>query len=115
MIIGQPLPERPANLDAALARGYDPHAPTFDHVTPEELSDEWQAALDGSLEWARHLREDVCHVPDCGWRRCGTCDERITCTGPELARLTCAAHDDECVDCNGENPCRDCAATRRAA
>lgn len=56
-----------------------------------------------------------CGVDDCGQRRCGTCDERLMCTGPEPATTTCGAHDDECQSCNNDNPCRECADERRKA
>lgn len=57
----------------------------------------------------------ACHVAACGQIRCQTCDERLLCIGPEPATYACADHLDECADCNGENPCRQCAEVRRAA
>lgn len=36
----------------------------------------------------------ACDIPDCGNRRCETCDERMACTGPEPR--ACLA---TCVDC----------------
>lgn len=95
---GYPLPERPANLEEALARGYDPHAPTFDHVPPEPLSDEWIAMLDAAIEQAKHLR---CDVVDCGNRRCDSCDERMTCVGPapRACGVTCWDCPCDCTSC----------------
>ena len=112
MILGLPLPERPRNRDEADDRGFDPESIRHDRVTPEPLTPEWQHALDQANETVRHLR---CGVEDCGNRRCPVCDERLMCTGPEPAANACGAHDNECADCNGDNPCRDCATARRTA
>lgn len=56
--------------------------------------------------------ECVRHDETCGVR-CDRCGERL-CSwyGPEPA-VTCSAHV-ECVDCEADNPCRDCATIRRA-
>ena len=111
----EPLPERPRNRDEADDRGFDPESARHDRVMPEPLSAEWQEALDNANAAARHLHDNTCGVPSCGVLRCGTCDERLMCTGPEPAVNTCGAHDNECVDCNGVNPCRDCKEARRVA
>lgn len=56
--------------------------------------------------------EHTCHVDDCG-RSCSTCGDRITCMGADPVAVACSVHNDECADCGGENPCRDCATIRR--
>jgi hypothetical protein len=94
ILCGYPLPEHPGSRDEANDRGFDPDSIRHDRVTSEPLDDEWQAALEGSIEAARHLREDVCHVPSCGTVHCGTCGERLMCTGPEPR--ACGV---TCVDC----------------
>lgn len=87
----EPTPPRAGSLDDCQARGFDVDSVKHDRVPPEPLSPEWQAALDRALEIVKHLR---CGVEDCGERRCDTCDERMTCTGPEPR--ACGA---TCVDC----------------
>lgn len=51
--------------------------------------------------------------PGCG-DRCDICDERMCVTYGLAPAITCAAHR-HCVDCDTDNPCRDCADERRAA
>lgn len=76
---------------------------------PEPTAHECQKAFDQACA------ECVSHDATCGVR-CSVCDERMCAWfGPEPAVNTCAAHDDECRDCHGENRCRACAAVRRAA
>lgn len=97
---GFPLPERPT-LAEALDRGYDPHAPTHHHVTPEPLSDEWQAALDGSAMNAEHRRDDDLNDPSCG-ERCDSCDDRMCAVyGPEprACGTTCCDCPCDCTSC----------------
>lgn len=48
-----------SRLDRAMDRGYDPHAETFDDVTPQPLPADWQAALDASVAQARALRDQA--------------------------------------------------------
>lgn len=101
MIRHLPLPERPRNLDEALDRGYDPHAPTFDHVTSEPLDQEWQGALEGSLMNAEHRRDDDLNDPRCG-ARCWVCDDRMCAVyGPEprACGTTCADCPCDCTSC----------------
>ena len=57
----------------------------------------------------------TCELTDCGQIRCGTCDERLMCTGPEPAVNACPDHADECRSCNDDNPCRMCRMVRRTA
>ena len=111
----EPTPPRPGSLDDCEARGFDPASVEADRAIPEPLDEAWQDALDRSIGAAKHLRDNTCGVPSCGLVRCPVCDERLMCTGPEPAVNTCGAHDNECVDCNGVNPCRDCADERRRA
>lgn len=54
-----------------------------------------------------------CHIPHCGQVRCDSCDERLTCLGPEPA-LTCEGHT-YCTDCDLTNQCMWCKDARAAA
>lgn len=54
-----------------------------------------------------------CHVPHCGHVRCDSCDERLTCLGPEPA-TTCEGHT-YCTDCDQANRCMWCKDARAAA
>lgn len=94
----EPTPPRPGSLDDATARGFDPDSVRHDRATPEPLTPEWQAALDGAVEQARHLR---CGVEDCGEVRCWDCDERMSCQGPEprACGTTCCDCRCECTAC----------------
>lgn len=94
----EPTPPRTGSLDDANARGFDADSLRHDHATPEPLDDVWQAALDGAIDQARHLR---CGVEDCGNRFCDDCGERMTCTGPEprACGVTCCDCGCECTAC----------------
>lgn len=58
ILAGWPLPERPQSREEANDRGFDPESLLHDRATPEPLTPEWQAALDGAVEHARVLREE---------------------------------------------------------
>jgi hypothetical protein len=95
----EPSPPRPHSLDDCNDRGFDTDSAKWDRVTPEPLNEVWQAALDGAIAEAKHLRE--CDTPSCGDIRCQDCDERMTCTGPEprACGVTCEDCPCDCTAC----------------
>lgn len=96
----EPTPPQPGSLDDAMARGFDPTTASLPDNT-DPLGDEWQHALDRSLEIVAHLKADDCGVPGCGVIRCDRCDERMVCVGPEprACGTTCVDCDCSCDTC----------------
>lgn len=95
----EPTPPRPGSLDDANARGFDTDSLRHDNATPEPLDDVWQAALDGAIDQARHLREgddERCGIrcEDCGDRMCA-----IDGPEPRACGLTCDRCACDCTAC----------------
>lgn len=93
-----------SKLDEAIDRGFDPGE--RDHPPAAHLDlaadDPWAIALSVSVEEAQRLRggHEDCGVVDCGEVRCSTCDERMTCLGPEPRACGTTCGDCPC-DCSG--------------
>lgn len=98
-----PLPERPQTWDEAHDRGWEPDSVRHDRATPEPLSPEWQAALDGAIEDARRLRARVV--------QCARYDCRTSLT--EGDAVMCPHGATFCHDCTWEEACPSCANDER--
>lgn len=101
ILAGWPLPEKPQSREEANDRGFDPESLLHDRATPEPLTPEWQAALDGALRIAKHIRDPELDDELCG-TRCSDCDERMCAIdgpAPRACYVTCDQCPCSCQPC----------------